>query len=47
MLYRVDPRDPGVVAAAAGLVVVAAFVACLLPANRAARVDPATLLREE
>jgi ABC-type antimicrobial peptide transport system permease subunit len=47
MLYRVDPHDPGMVAAAAAIVVVAAFAACLGPAMAAARVDPATLLREE
>ncbi len=47
MLYRVDPRDPGVIATAAGLVIAAAFTACLVPAIRASRVDPATLLRDE
>jgi ABC-type antimicrobial peptide transport system permease subunit len=47
MLYRVDPHDPGVVATAAGLVIAAAFTACLVPAISASRVDPATLLRDE
>ena len=47
MLYRVDPHDPAVIASAAGLVIVAAFAACLIPAVRAARIDPAMLLREE
>jgi predicted permease len=47
MLYRVNPRDPGVFATAAGLVVIAALAACLRPALTAARVDPATLLRDE
>jgi putative ABC transport system permease protein len=47
MLYRVDPHDPGVIAGATALVAVAAFTACLVPAIRAAQVDPATLLRDE
>jgi putative ABC transport system permease protein len=47
MLYRVDPHDPTVIAGAAAIVIAAAFVACLVPAIRAAQVDPATLLREE
>jgi putative ABC transport system permease protein len=47
MLYRVEPRDPTVIASAAGLVAAAAVTACLIPAIRAARVDPSTLLRDE
>jgi ABC-type antimicrobial peptide transport system permease subunit len=47
MLYHVDPHDPGVIAGATALVAMAAFTACLVPAVRAARIDPATLLREE
>jgi putative ABC transport system permease protein len=47
MLYRVDPHDPGVIAAAASLVALPAIVACLVPAIRAAQIDPATLLRDE
>jgi predicted permease len=47
MLYRVDPHDPVVIAGAAAVVVGTAFTACLVPAMRAAHVDPATLLRDE
>lgn len=47
LLYEVEPRDPLTLAAAAALLVAVAGVACLVPAVRAARVDPATALREE
>jgi predicted permease len=47
MLYQVDPRDPAVIVSATAVVIVTAFAACLVPAVRAARIDPATLLREE
>jgi putative ABC transport system permease protein len=47
MLYQVDPRDPAVIASATAVVIVTAFAACLVPAIRAAQVDPATLLRDE
>lgn len=47
LLYEVEPRDPLVLGAAAALLVAVSGVACLVPAVRAARVDPATALREE
>jgi putative ABC transport system permease protein len=47
MLYQVDPRDPAVIVSATAVVIVTAFAACLVPAIRAAQVDPATLLRDE
>jgi predicted permease len=46
LLYDVPPRDPGTFASAALILLVAAGVAAWLPALRAARVDPATVLRE-
>jgi predicted permease len=47
LLYRVEPHDPAVMAGSAGLVALAALAACLVPAVRATRIDPATLLRDE
>jgi predicted permease len=45
LLYEVSPRDPIAFAAAFGVMTMAAFAACLLPAWRAARTDPARALR--
>ena len=47
LLYGVSPRDPGVFAATAALLVVLACVACWLPARRAARLSPLEALRIE
>ncbi|MPY89748.1 MAG: FtsX-like permease family protein [Luteitalea sp.] len=47
MLYGLGPRDPTTFVGAAALVAFAALLACYLPARRAARVDPAELLRAE
>ena len=47
LLFGVEPRDPGVIAGTGALLMVAAFAACAWPAVRAARQDPARLLREE
>lgn len=46
-LYEVRPGDPRSHLAALVLLSATALVACLLPALRAARVDPAVVLREE
>jgi putative ABC transport system permease protein len=46
MLFHVQPRDPATFVAAAGVLVAAALLAAWLPARRAARLDPATVLRE-
>jgi putative ABC transport system permease protein len=46
LLYGIDARDPLTFVVATGIVTVASIAACLIPAVRAARVDPATALRE-
>jgi predicted lysophospholipase L1 biosynthesis ABC-type transport system permease subunit len=47
MLYGVKPADPLVLTAAAGLLGLVAVGAALIPANRAAGVDPLTALRQD
>jgi ABC-type antimicrobial peptide transport system permease subunit len=46
MLFGLDARDPLAFAAAAGVLLAAGLVAAWLPARRAARLDPAAVLRE-
>jgi putative ABC transport system permease protein len=46
-LYEVNTRDPWLLAAAAAAVLVAALVAAYLPARRATRIDPVTVLRAD
>ena len=46
LLFQVEPGDPLVVGAAAGLLLLVAVVASMVPARRASRVDPAQVLRE-
>jgi predicted permease len=46
LVYGVSVRDAGVLTAAAGLLLVAALVACYLPAKRSTRRDPALALRD-
>lgn len=46
-LYEVDVRDPATLVAAATTVLAAALFAAYLPARRASRTDPATVLRSE
>jgi putative ABC transport system permease protein len=45
-IYGVDPSDPRPLAAVAFLLLAAALVACLVPARRAASVDPMITLRQ-
>ncbi|HVZ49770.1 MAG TPA: ABC transporter permease [Gemmatimonadaceae bacterium] len=47
MLFQTSPRDPAVLGAVSGVLIVAAAVASLLPARRAARVNPVQALRSE
>lgn len=46
-LYATKPLDPGVFAAVIGLLFGVAAMACLLPAWRASRIQPASVLRSE
>jgi predicted permease len=46
LLFHVEARDPATFAAAAAVLTVAVLVAAWLPARRAARLDPARVLRE-
>ena len=45
LLFGVDPHDPMTLAAAVGAIVSAGFLACIVPARRATRVDPCVALR--
>jgi len=47
MLFEVSPLDPPALAVACVSMVLIGLVAGFLPANRAARVDPVTTLRDE
>jgi putative ABC transport system permease protein len=47
LLYGVEPLDPVTYAAVSAFLVTVAISAIYLPARRATRVDPATILREE
>jgi predicted permease len=46
LLYRVSPHDPLVYGSALAVMTITAFAACLLPAWRASRTDPARVLRD-
>ena len=45
LLYKVSPRDPLAFASAVAIMTVVSIAACLLPAWRATRTDPAQVLR--
>ena len=47
LLFGVEPRDPATFAGAAAVLAAVALVAGWLPARRAARIDPAIVLRNE
>jgi putative ABC transport system permease protein len=46
-LIGVQPTDPITYGAVTLLLMVVAFLACAIPARRAARLDPALTLRDE
>jgi putative ABC transport system permease protein len=46
-LFNVRPTDPSTIAAVLAFIAAVALVACYLPANRATRVDPMVVLRDE
>jgi putative ABC transport system permease protein len=46
LLYEVPAYDPGTLGTASAVLAAAALVACVMPARRAARIDPARALRE-
>jgi putative ABC transport system permease protein len=45
LLYAVDPHDPLMLGVAGAVVLATSLLGCVLPAGRAARVDPMTALR--
>ena len=47
LLYGVGPTDPVTFTAASAVLVGVAALACVLPAHRAARIDPVSALRRE
>jgi putative ABC transport system permease protein len=47
LLFEIEPVDIATFAATAGLLLLAALVACCVPARRATRVDPSSALRAE
>jgi len=47
LLFEVKPTDPLTYTVVAGLLALVAFAACLIPARRAAKVDPLVALRYE
>jgi ABC-type antimicrobial peptide transport system permease subunit len=47
LLFEVAPRDPGTFVIAIVALIVAGLTAALVPARRALRVDPITVLRVE
>lgn len=46
LLFNVSPHDPAVFGSALAVMTITAISACLLPAWRAARTDPARVLRD-
>jgi putative ABC transport system permease protein len=47
VLFEVSPTDPFTFAVVTGVLVVAAMFACMVPAHRAAKIDPLIALRRD
>jgi len=47
MLFNIDARDPASFLVGPVLLTLVAIAACWIPARRATRVDPVTVLRQE
>jgi predicted permease len=47
VLFHVAPRDPQIFTLATAVLIIVAIAACLIPARRAARIDPMNALRSE
>jgi putative ABC transport system permease protein len=47
LLFGITPRDPGTFGAVSAVLAASAVAACLIPAWRASRIDPAVTLRSE
>jgi ABC-type antimicrobial peptide transport system permease subunit len=47
LLYQVRPMDPALLASVCAILAAVGTIACLVPAWRATRVDPAIALRQE
>jgi putative ABC transport system permease protein len=47
LLFEIDPLDPATLASVIGILLIVSLLACYVPARRATRADPATVLREE
>jgi putative ABC transport system permease protein len=47
LLYQARPGDPGILALVGTILLIVATIACLVPALRVARIDPAVALRGE
>ena len=45
LLFGISPTDPLTLGMVTGVILLTAFVACLIPALRATRTDPLTVLR--
>lgn len=47
LMFQLSPRDPAALASAAAFLILVAALAAALPARRAARLDPAVVLRQQ